>query len=81
MGDPVAMEINLNAEERLYSSPLSEVFAAALESVLAVGDSNLDVDVVEHSIVFVATNPTNGARQEITVSVAVGKRGLASPAV
>jgi hypothetical protein len=74
MGDPDAMEINLNTEERLYSSPVSEVFAAALETVLALGDSDVDVDVVEHSIVFVATNP-NKERQEFKVSVAVGKRG------
>jgi hypothetical protein len=53
---------------------VSEVFAAALETVLALGDSDVDVDVVEHSIVFVATNP-NKERQEFTVSVAVGKRG------
>ena len=68
------MEINLNTGERLYSSPLSEVFAAALETVLALGDLDAPVDVIEHSIVFAVGDPTSVERQAITVSVAAGAR-------
>src|SRR5262245_45064214 len=64
------MEINLNTGERLYSSPVSEVFAAALETVLVAGDLETEVDVVEHSIVFAVGDGASDERRLITVSVA-----------
>jgi len=63
------MEINLNTGERLYSSPVGEVFAAALETVLAQGEVDTEVDVLEHTIVFAVGGHDD--RREFTVSVAV----------
>ena len=68
------MEINLNTGERLYSSPVGEVFAAALETVLAHGDVETEVDVLEHRIVFAVGDPASERRREFTVSVAVHDR-------
>ena len=68
------MEINLSTGEHLYSSPVGEVFAAALETVLARGDIDTDVDVLEHRIVFAVADPANDRRREYTVSVAVHDR-------
>jgi len=65
------MEINLSTGERLYSSPLGEVFAAALETVLAHGEIDAEVDVLEHTIVFAVHDPTSERRREFTVTVAV----------
>ncbi len=68
------MEINLNTGERLYSSPVGEVFAAALETVLAHADVETAVDVLEHRIVFAVGDPAGEPRREFIVSVAVHDR-------
>jgi len=68
------MEINLNTGERLYASPVGEVFAAALETVLAHGEIDTAVDVVEHRIVFAIRDPATDRRREYVVSVAVHDR-------
>jgi hypothetical protein len=68
------MEINLSTGEQLYSSPVGEVFAAALETVLAHGDIDTGVDVLEHRIVFAVADPATDERREFVVSVAVHDR-------